>query len=160
MKGEWDQGIFEAVREKNRLRREMSKKTGEERKQIAQYYTKVKNVVKRIINAKKKRKRDELNERLEKFRGKDEKQYWKYLKTLAGIQKKEEALPEVVQVGERVESGEKRKEVWNEAFSKLGKVDEKDENFDWKKGRKIKKDVESGREMTKRRRIMERWMGK
>ena len=87
LKGEWDQGIFEAIREKNKLKREMSTKSGEERKKIVRQYTSFKNLVKRIINAKKKRKREEINEKLERFRGKDEKQYWRYLKNLAGIEK-------------------------------------------------------------------------
>ena len=85
------------------MRREMSKKFGEERKQIERQYRGVKNLIKRIVNAKKKRKREDLNEKLESFRGKDEKQYWNYLKKLAGIQKKEEVLPEIVQCGDRVE---------------------------------------------------------
>ena len=40
-----------------------------------------------------------------------------------------------------MENGEKRKEVWNEAFNKLGKFDEKDKNFDWQECKKIKKQV-------------------
>jgi hypothetical protein len=58
--------------------------------------------------------------------------YWKVLKNLAGIKKREESLPEEVRLGERVERDEKRKEVWNEAFSKLGKFDLEDKNFDKK----------------------------
>ena len=71
-----------------------------------------------------------MNERLESFRGKDEKRYWKLLKSLAGIEKKDEKLPEEVQIGNRVERGERRKEVWNEGFSRLGKFDVEDKNFD------------------------------
>ena len=33
------------------------------------------NLVKKILNAKEKRKRDEVNEKLENFRGKNEKEY-------------------------------------------------------------------------------------
>ena len=34
MKGDWDQGIFEAVREKNSLRREMGRVEGETRQRF------------------------------------------------------------------------------------------------------------------------------
>ena len=40
------------------------------------------------------------------FRGRNEKEYWRYLKKLAGMKKKEEELPEEVQVGGRVERGQ------------------------------------------------------
>ena len=52
---------------KGELKREMSTKSGEERKKIVRQYTSFKNLVKRIINAKKKRKREEINEKLERL---------------------------------------------------------------------------------------------
>ena len=88
-----------------------------------------------MVNAKKKKKKDDLNAKLENYRGKNEKEYWNCLKNLAGIQKKDEKLPEEVKMGDRVERGEKRKEVWNEAFCKLGKFEANDKDFDiesWK----------------------------
>jgi hypothetical protein len=129
---EWDQEIFDAINEKNRLRREMGRIEGIEREEIVKEYKYWRSLVRKILNAKKKRKRDEMNEKLENLRGKDEKMYWKVLKNLAGIKKREESLPEEVRLGERVERDEKRKEVWNEAFSKLGKFDLEDKNFDKK----------------------------
>ena len=95
-----------------------------------------------ITNAKERSRRYEINEVLENFRGNDEKQYWNDLKRLAGIKKREEVLPEEVRGGDRVERGEKRKEVWNEAFSKLGKFDKEDSNFDKRACEKIIQEVE------------------
>ena len=63
------------------------------------------------------------------------------MKKLAGISKNQEGLPEEVQVGEQVERGEKRKEVWNEAFSKLGKFNLEDKNFDKKAYNRIRQEV-------------------
>src|SRR6185295_17671226 len=74
--------------------------------------------------------------------GKDEKEYWRWLKKLTGMKKKEEKLPEEVQLGERVERGERRKEVWMEAFRKLGKMDSDDKNFDEKEYVEIRGEVE------------------
>jgi hypothetical protein len=139
---EWDQEIFDAINEKNRLRREMGRIEEIEREEIVKEYKYWRSLVRKILNAKKKRKRDEMNEKLENLRGKDEKMYWKVLKNLAGIKKREESLPEEVRLGERVERDEKRKEVWNEAFSKLGKFDLEDKNFDKKEYIKIKKKIE------------------
>ena len=48
--------------------------------------------------------------------------------------------------GDRVESGEARKEVWNEAFSKLGKFDLNDKNFDKEVYLKTKKKVQEWEE--------------
>ena len=42
MKGEWDQGIFEAVREKNRVRRKMGRVRGEKRKEVERKRKRVK----------------------------------------------------------------------------------------------------------------------
>jgi len=52
VKGEWDQGIFEAVREKNRLRREMGRVRGEERQKVVGEYRKWRQVVRQITVAK------------------------------------------------------------------------------------------------------------
>ena len=136
------QEIFDAINEKNRLRREMGRVEGNEREEIVKEYKYWRSLVRKILNAKKKRKRDEMNEKLENLRGKDEKMYWKLLKNLAGIKKREESLPEEVRLGERVERDEKRKEVWNEAFSKLGKFDLEDKNFDKEEYIKIREKVE------------------
>ena len=106
--------------------------------------------VKKILNAKKKRRQQQINERLENFRGRNERKYWKYLKSLAGMKKKEENLPEEVKIGQRVERGEKRKEVWNEAFSRLGKFDVDDKNFDKESYVRIKERWRSGKERTVR----------
>ena len=142
LKGEWDQGLFEAVREKNRLRREMGRVSGERRQRVVEEFREWRQVVKRIVVAKKKRKQQEINEKLENFGGRDEKEYWRYLKNLAGMEKKEKGLPGEVRVGEWMERGEKRKEVWNEAFCKLGKFDAEDKNFDKKAYVEIKQEVE------------------
>ena len=142
MKGEWDQGIFEAVREKNRLRREMGRVGGEKRKEVVEEYRKWKKKVKRLEAGRKKGQQRVINERLENFQGTDEKNYWKYLKNLAGLKKEKEELPEEVQIDKRVGRGEKRKELWNEAFSRLGKFILDDENFDKQEYIKIKQEVE------------------
>ena len=105
---EWDQEVFDAINEKNRLRREMGRIEGNEREEIVKEYKYWRSLVRKILNAKKKRKRDEMNEKLENLRGKDEKMYWKLLKNLAGIKKREESLPEEVRLGERVERDEKK----------------------------------------------------
>ena len=89
---------------------------GEEREHVVEEYKNWRRLVKKMVIAKKKRRQREINEKLANFRGTNEKEYWNYLKTLAGIKKKEEELPQQVQIGNRVESGEKRKEVWNEAL--------------------------------------------
>ena len=98
--------------------------------------------MKKIVRAKKKRKQQEINQKLENLGERDEKKYWRYLKNLAGIKKNEEKLPEEVQVGDRVERGEKRKEVWNEAFRKLGKFDIDEKNFDRQEFLKREQEVE------------------
>ena len=101
-------------------------RVGGRRGRVVEEYRKWRTIVKKILDAKRKRKQQEISERLEEFRGRDEKRYWKYLKRLAGIMKKEERLPEVVQLGDKVG----RKEVWNEAFSRLGKLDLDDKIFE------------------------------
>ena len=58
--------------------------------------------VKRLEAGRKKGQQRAINERLENFRGTDEKNYWKYLKILAGLKKEKEELPEEVQIDERV----------------------------------------------------------
>ena len=58
--------------------------------------------MKKIVRAKKKRKQQERNAKLENFRGKNEKEYWRCLKKLVGIGKKDLELPEEAQIGERV----------------------------------------------------------
>lgn len=128
IKDEWDQDAFAAVREKNRLRREMGRVQGQERKQVDEEYKKWRARVKKILTAKRNKRRQERNERLENFRGRDEKKFCKYLKSLTGLDKKDEKLPDEVQVGDRVERGEKRKEVWNEGF-RLGKFNIDDPNL-------------------------------
>ena len=128
--GEWDQGVFELVREKNRLRKKMGRVVGEERKVVVNDYRKCREQVKQILRAKQRRKQQEVNAKLESMRGRDERGYWKYLKNLAGMKKSEEKFPEQVRVGERIERGEKRKEVWNEGFSRLGRFDLDDKNYD------------------------------
>ena len=138
------------MRRKNRLRKKMAVARGEERKKIVEEYKRCRRISRKILNAKERRRQEEMNARLESFRGKDEKRYWKILKDLAGINKKREELPDEVRLGERKERGEKRKEVWNEAFSKLGEVDEDDRNFDRKEYFKIKEKVEWEREMRER----------
>jgi hypothetical protein len=95
-----------------------------------------------MIKTKKKQKQNEINEKLENYRGRDEKKYWSYLKNLTGLNKEREKLPEEVKIGERRERGEKRKEVWNEAFSKLGKFNLEDKNFDKRAYLKTKEQVE------------------
>lgn len=143
LKGEWDQGMFEAVKEKNRLRREMGRVEGEERNRVVEEYKEWRRVVKRIQAVKKKRVEAELNERLESFRGTKEREYWKWLKRLAGLEKKKEKeLPEEVWLGDWVGRGEERKDVWNEAFSKLGKFDLEDKNFDRRAYEERKENVE------------------
>ena len=141
LKREYDQGLFEVVKEKNRLRKQMGKEVGERREEVVKEYKKVRQMVKRIVAAKKNRKQREMNEKLENFKGKNEKEYWRYLKNLAGIGKRDVELPDEVQLGDRVERGEKRKEIWNEAFSKLGRVDVNDRNFDSNEYHKIKDEV-------------------
>jgi len=120
----------------------MGRVRGEERKRVVEEYKKTREKVKKILRKKEKRRQQEKNEKLENFRGRNEREYWKYLKNLIGIKKKEERLPEEVQIGDRVERGEKRKEVWNEAFSKLGKFDLEDKNFDKQAYISMKQQVE------------------
>eukprot|EP00456_Euglypha_rotunda_P005867 TRINITY_DN1099_c0_g1_i2.p1 TRINITY_DN1099_c0_g1~~TRINITY_DN1099_c0_g1_i2.p1 ORF type:complete len:293 (-),score=18.34 TRINITY_DN1099_c0_g1_i2:887-1765(-) len=130
-KVDWDPRVHQAVREKNKIRKQMGRvRDGDQRKQLVEDYRYWRNIVKRILNKKRKRKQQVVNEKLEKFRGKDEKKFWRYLKSLAGLERKDDPLPEEVQLGDRVEKGEKRKEVWNEAFSRLGKFDIDDKDFD------------------------------
>ena len=59
-----DEGIFEAVRKKNRLRWEMGRASGEERKAVDEY-RKWRQKVKDMIVAWKKRRQREINEKLE-----------------------------------------------------------------------------------------------
>ena len=103
LKREWDQEVFEAVREENRWRKEMGRVRGEERKGVGEEDKKTREKVKKILRKKEKRRQQEKNEKLENFRGRNEREYWKYLKNLIGIKKKEERLPEEVQIGDRVE---------------------------------------------------------
>ena len=48
---------------------------GEERENIVEEYKYWRSLVRKMVNAKKKKKRVDMNERLENFRGKDEKMY-------------------------------------------------------------------------------------
>ena len=142
LKGEWDEEVEKMVRKKNQLRRAMGRVEGEERKKIVEEYKIWRGKVRKILKEKRQRKQQETNMRLESLRGKDEREYWSCLKKLAGIKKKDVSLPEEVRIGDRVERGEKRKEVWNAAFSKLGKFDLEDKNYDKKAFIRIKKKVE------------------
>ena len=81
----------------------MGRVRGEERKRVVEEYKKTREKVKKILRKKEKRRQQEKNEKLEIFRGRNEREYWKYLKNLIGIKKKEERLPEEVQIGDRVE---------------------------------------------------------
>ena len=109
IKGKWDHFIFEAVREKNKLRKEMSKVEGKEREGVVRKYRYWRNKVKKIQNAKKQRRRQEINQELENFCCKDEKKYWRCLKRLAGINKKEGNLPDEVRLlGDKTGKGKKK----------------------------------------------------
>ena len=127
------------MKEKNRLRKEMGREglEGNERKRVVEEYRWWRNKVKKILRAKKKRNQ-ETNKKLEKLRGSKEKEYWRYLKNLVGSEKKEESLPEEIS-----------KQDWNEAFSKLGKIEKKE-------FLKIKQEVENwemrGKELSQNRR--------
>jgi hypothetical protein len=142
MREKWDHSVHEAMKEKNRLRKEMGRVEGEERVRVVDNYRYWRGRVRKMLNAKRKRMQQQMNEKLESFKGKNEKAYWRILKNLAGIKKKEEKLPEEVRMGNRVGRGEKSKEIWNEAFSLLGKVSEEDKHFDKKEYLKIRQKVE------------------
>ena len=75
-----------------------------------------------LVLMQRKRKQEEVNKQLESLRGRSEKQYWNMLKKLMGSSKKEENLPEEIQLGNKVGRGEGCKAIWNEAFSKLGNL--------------------------------------
>jgi len=58
------------------------------------------------------------------------------------MKKKDEELPEEMMVGDRQENRERVKDVWIQAFSKLGKFDEDDKRFDREFYREVKEEVE------------------
>jgi len=86
----------------------MGRVGGEKRKEVVEEYRKWKKKVKRLEAGRKKGQQRVINERLENFRGTDEKNYWKYLKNLAGLKKEKEELPEEIQIDKQVGRGEKK----------------------------------------------------
>src|SRR5690348_5193255 len=120
----------------------MGRVRGEDKKEIVIEYKYWRRLAKKISNAKKRRRQQERNDKLESFRGRNEREYWRELKNLAGLAKREESLPEVMRMGERVESGEGRKEIWNEGFTKLGRFNLDDKNFEREECVRIRREVE------------------
>ena len=94
-------------------------------------------------NNNKKNKRGELDKTfLDAMSGSGEKNYWKCFKEVLGMNKKEERVPEEVWEGEELVRGGRVKQVWNAAFSKLGKFDLNDKKFDRKKYEEVRKKLE------------------
>jgi len=127
---------------KNRLRKEMGRSEGEEREIIVEEYKKWRSIVKNILSAKKINEQTSINKKLENLRGSGEKNYWKCFKEILGMNKKEERVPEEVWEGEELVRGGRVKQVWNAAFSKLGKFDLNDKKFDRKKYEEVRKKLE------------------
>ena len=143
-KGKSDPKILRAVREQNKARKKMGETKGEEREKAVSEIKQCRSSIKKLVREKERREKEEVNRKLEQFRGKDEKEYWNYFKKIAGLPKKQDTkLPQAMKLGEELVRGEKLEQVWNESFSKLGKFDENDIAFDKIFYKRVKNKIES-----------------
>ena len=98
----------------------MGKAEGEERKEIVKGHARWRNKVKQIQKKRRWEKELRLNFEIENLEGKDEREYWRRIKELAGLHKGARKLPEEMRMGENLVGGEEAMRVWEEAFKTLG----------------------------------------
>ena len=75
------------VAEKNRVRRELADKKGEERARLWEKHRRLKILVRNKTRVERRRREADLSREMEKLRGKDAREYWVKLKAMAGIGK-------------------------------------------------------------------------
>jgi len=131
-RGKGNQKIEEAVREKNKCRKLMGETSGVIREEVVAQKRKIEKVIKKLVREERDKERDKINGKLERLRGKDEKQYWKFLREVAEIPKKTEikVLPKEMKLEGEIVKGKNVGQAWNHSFSKLGRFNLEDKNYD------------------------------
>ena len=67
---------------------------------------------------------------MENLKRSDARKYWVKIKAFLGLAKEEQQLPQELKLGDDIVGGGAAKKAWRDAFQKLGKVNEKDPDFD------------------------------
>jgi hypothetical protein len=122
----WDGRLAQMVAEQNRSRKNRDVAEGESRKQAHVEYQRKRRIVKKYLKQKERLLRRTQNEEMEKLKRSDARKYWMKIKTFLGLGKEEQQLPQELKLGD----GGAAKKAWRDAFQKLGKVNEKDPDFD------------------------------
>ena len=126
----WDGKLAQMVAEQNRSRKIRDKAEGDSRKQAHVEYQKKRGIVKKYLRQKERSIRRTQNEEMEQLKRGDARKYWVKIKAFLGLGKEEQQLPQELKLGDEIMGGVAAKKAWRDAFQKLGKVNEKDPDFD------------------------------
>ena len=123
--------VAELAKMRNKVRREMARKTGAERERLWKVQSKMKMQLRSLMRRERRRREVEWSKELEELSVRDAREYWARLRAMAGLGKGGREVPEEMKQEGKLVGGEAAKRVWQAGFQKLGKkADGEDERYD------------------------------